>query len=159
MLIFSLAISCLTTSNSIPGSYAILLFTALDFTSITSHIRSWVLFLLWFRLFIFSGVAFPLFPSSLLNTYQPGWLIFQCHLFFPFHTVHGVLKTSILKWFAIPFCNGLHFVKLSTNTHPSWVALHNTACSFIEIDKAVIHVIILVIVIVLFILEALELQS
>ena len=30
----------------IPGSYAILLFTALDLASITSHIHSWVLFLL-----------------------------------------------------------------------------------------------------------------
>ena len=40
----------------------------------------------------------------------------------------------------------------------SWVALHSMAYSFIELHKAVIHVIILVIVIVLFILEALELQ-
>ena len=31
---------------SIPGSYAIFLFTALDFTSITSLIHNWVLFLL-----------------------------------------------------------------------------------------------------------------
>ena len=38
----------------IPGSYAILLFTAFDFASITSHIHSWVLFLLWFHLFILS---------------------------------------------------------------------------------------------------------
>ena len=29
---------------NIPGSYAILLFTALDFTSITSHIHNWVCF-------------------------------------------------------------------------------------------------------------------
>ena len=32
---------------NIPGSYAILLFTALDLASITSHIHNWVLFLLW----------------------------------------------------------------------------------------------------------------
>ena len=31
---------------NIPGSYAILFFTALDFTSITSHIHTWALFLL-----------------------------------------------------------------------------------------------------------------
>ena len=37
---------------NIPGSYAILLFIASDFTSITSHIHNWVLFLLWLRLFI-----------------------------------------------------------------------------------------------------------
>ena len=41
---------------AIPGSYAILLFTALDLASITSHIHSWVLFLLWLHPFILSGV-------------------------------------------------------------------------------------------------------
>ena len=48
--------------------------------------------------------------------------------------------------------------ELSTMSCHSWVALHSMAYSFIELHKAVIHVIILVIVIVLFILEALELQ-
>ena len=33
--------------------------------------------------------------------------------FFPFHTVHGVLKARILKWFAIPFSSGPHFVSSS----------------------------------------------
>ena len=32
--------------SDIPGSYAILLFTALDLASITSHIHNWVLLLL-----------------------------------------------------------------------------------------------------------------
>ena len=31
-------------------------------------------------------------------------------LSFPFHTVHGVLKARILKWLAIPFSSGPHFV-------------------------------------------------
>ena len=31
--------------------------------------------------------------------------------FLPFHTVHGVLKGRILKWFAIPFSNGPHSVR------------------------------------------------
>ena len=34
----------------IPGSYAILLFTASDLASITSHIHSWVFFLPWLLL-------------------------------------------------------------------------------------------------------------
>ena len=34
--------------------------------------------------------------------------------------------------------------ELSTVTHPSWVALHGMAHSFIELDKAAIHVISLV---------------
>ena len=29
----------------------------------------------------------------------------------PFHTVHGVLKPRILKWFAIPFSSGPHSVR------------------------------------------------
>ena len=33
---------------------------------------------------------------------------------------------------------------LSTITHPSWVALHGMAHSFIELDKTVVHVIRLV---------------
>ena len=31
--------------------------------------------------------------------------------------------------------------ELSTMTHPSWVVLHGMAHSFIELDKAVVHVI------------------
>ena len=34
--------------------------------------------------------------------------------------------------------------ELSTVTHPSWVALHSMPHSFIELDKAVVHVIRLV---------------
>ena len=33
---------------------------------------------------------------------------------------------------------------LSTMTRPSWVALHGMAHSFIELDKAVVHVISLI---------------
>ena len=56
-------------------------------------------------------------------------------------TVHRVLKARMLKWFAIPFSGGPHFVQLSTITGPSWVALHGMAHSFTESDKAVIYVI------------------
>ena len=31
--------------------------------------------------------------------------------FLPFHTVHGILKTRMLKWFAIPFSSGPRFVR------------------------------------------------
>ena len=34
----------------------------------------------------------------------------------PFHTVHGVLKARILKWFAIPFSSGPHLSELFTMT-------------------------------------------
>ena len=53
--------------------------------------------------------------------------------FLPFHTVQGVLKARILKWFAIPFSSEPRFVELSTMTHPSWVALQGMAHSFMMI--------------------------
>ena len=108
MLTFTLAISCLNTSNlpwihgsNIPGSYAILLFTASDVASITSHIHNWVLFLLWLHPFILSGLISPLISSSILDTYRPGEFIFQRPIFLPFHTVHGVLihiQMLLFKW-------------------------------------------------------------
>ena len=62
---------------NIPGSNAILLFTESDFTSITSYIQNWVLFLLWLCPFILSGVISPLISSSILGTYRPGEFIFS----------------------------------------------------------------------------------
>ena len=115
----------------------------LSSTSITSHIQNWVLFLLWLCLFILSEVSSPLISSSILGTYQPGECIFQCPILLPFHTVHGVLKARILKWFSIPFSSNI-LSDLSTMTRPSWVALHSMAHSFIDLDKAVVHVIRLV---------------
>ena len=97
--------------------------------------------------FILSGAISPLFLSSILDTYWPGvgfGLIFQCHIFLPFHTVHGVLKARILK--CLPFPSPVDHVwsELSTMNRLSWVALHGVAHSFIELHKAVIHVFILV---------------
>ena len=96
---------------NIPGSYAILLFTALNPSAITSPIYNWVLVLLWLHPFFLSGVIFPLISSSILGPYQPGEFIFHCPIFLPFHTVHGVLKARILKWFAFPFSHGPHSVR------------------------------------------------
>ena len=131
MSMFTLAISfdhfqfALIHGPDIPGSYAILLLTASDLASITSHIHMWVFFLLWLHPFILSGVIFPLISSSILGTYRPGEFIFQCPIFLPFHTVHGVLKAGILKWFAIPFSSGPHFFRtlhhdLSVLVGPTW---------------------------------------
>ena len=84
-----------------PGSHAILFFSASDFPSITSHIYNWVLFSLWLHLLILSpeisGIISPVFSSSILGPYRPGEFIFQCPIFSPFHTVHGVLKARIRK--------------------------------------------------------------
>ena len=85
-----------------------------------------------------------LLSSSILGTYWPGEFIFQCPIFLSFHIVHRVLKARMLKWFAIPFSSGPRFIRILYLTCPSWVALHGMAHSFIELDKAVIHVVSLV---------------
>ena len=113
---------------NIPGSYATLLFTASNLASITSPIHIWVLFLPWLHPFILSGIISSLISSSILSTYRPEKFIFQCAFLLPFHTVHGVLKERILKWFAIPFSSGLHSVRLFQNdwsnlNGPTWHVL------------------------------------
>ena len=62
-------------------------------------------------------------------------------------------------WRGLPFPSSVDraLSKLSTMTRPSWMALHGMAHSFLELDKAVTHVISLVSfpVPVVFILSAL----
>ena len=66
----------------------------------------------------FWNYIYPLFWSSILDTYLPGGGV-GCSsfsvIFLTFHTVHGVLKARILKWFAIPFSSGLRFVRTLHN--------------------------------------------
>ena len=150
MSMFNLAISfdhfqfTLIHGPNIPGSYAILLFIALDFTSITSHIYNWLLLLFWQHLFILSGVISPLISSSILGTYRPGEFFFQCLSFCLFILFMGFSRQE--NWSGLPFPFPMDHVlsELSTMTHLSWVALHGMAHSFTELDKAVVHVIKLV---------------
>ena len=147
---FTLAISCLTTSNlpwfmdltfQVPMQYCSLHHQTLLSSRVTSTTGYCFCFCC---LFILFGVIFPLISSSILGIYWPMEFIFQCPIFLPFHTVHGVLKTRILKWFDFPPPVDHIFSELSTMTCPSWVALHNMAHSFIELEKTVVHVIRLV---------------
>ena len=126
----------------LPSSYAILFFIASDFTFIISHIHNWALFSLWLYLFILFGVISPLFSSRILGTYRPGEFTFQCPIFFVFSYCswgsHGkkieVVCHSLLQ--GTTFC--LHH-------DPSILGgLQGMAHSFIELDKAVVHVISLV---------------
>ena len=116
MSMFTLAISCLTTSYlpwfmdltfQVPMQYCSLQHRILLISPVTTGY--------WF--------CFGSIPSFFLDlflhwspvaycTYQPGEFIFQCPIILPFHTVHGVLKARILKWFAIPFSSGPHFVRI-----------------------------------------------
>ena len=97
---------------------------------------------LWLGLFILSGSISPLFSSSILGTYQPGEFIFQYPIILPFHTVHGVLKARILKWFTSPFSSGPGFVRILHRDPSVFVGMVH---SFTELGKAVIHVISLVV--------------
>ena len=151
MSMFTLAISCLTTSSlpwfmeltfRVPMPYCCLQHQTLLLSPVTS--TTGYCFLLWLHPFILSSVISSLISSSILGTYWTGEFIFQCQIFLPFHTVHRVLKERILKCFAILFSSGPHFVRTlhpSKIIHPSWVALQGMAHSFLELDKAVVHVI------------------
>ena len=81
-----------------------------------------------------------LFSSSILGTYRPREFMFKCHIFLPFHTVHGVLKARLLKCFIISFSSGPCFVRTFHHdpmTCLSCVALRGMAHSLIELDEAV----------------------
>ena len=116
MLMFPLAISCLTTSNlprfmdltfHVPVQYCC---SVQCHTLLPSPVTSTTGFGFAFSLSLHS--LWNYFSTNLqLGTYQPGEFIFQCPIFSPFHTVHGVLKAGILKWFAIPFFSGPRFVR------------------------------------------------
>ena len=49
--------------------------------------------------------------KRLSSSNRPWEFLFQYPIILLFHTVHGVLKARILKWFAIPFSSGPHSVR------------------------------------------------
>ena len=110
---FTLAISCLTTSNlpwfmdltfQIPMLHCSLQHQTLlpsPVTFTTGFFCLFVLFFFWYC-FCFGSISSfflvisPLISSSIWGTYRPGEFIFQCPIFLPFHTVNGALKAKIL---------------------------------------------------------------
>ena len=147
MSTFTLAISCLTTSNlpwfmdltfQIPMQYCSLQHQTLlpspvastagccfCFGSITSFFLE--LFLHW------SPVAYWA-PTDL------GSSSFNVLSFCLFILFMGFSRQEY--WSGLPFSSPVNHIlsELSTMTHPSWVALHSVAHGFIELDKAVVHV-------------------
>ena len=125
---------------NIPGSYAILLFTASDLASITSLIHNWVLFLLWLHLVILPGVISPQISSSILTW---GVHLSVSYLFAFSYCSWGsqgknteMVCHSLLQW--TTFCQ-------NSPPRPFRLGLPYTAgLSFIELDKAVVCVIRLV---------------
>ena len=88
---------------------------------------------------ILSGVISPLFSSSIFGTYQPGEVIFQCHLFLLFIVFKGFSRQE--HWSRLPFPSPEDHIlsEPSTVTSPCWMLLHSEAHSFIELDKAVVR--------------------
>ena len=81
----------------------------------------------------------PFFASSILDTFQSGGLIFQCHIF-PFsYCSWGFSQQEY--WSDLPFPPPMDHIlsELSTMTHPSWVALQGMAHSFMELYKPLYH--------------------
>ena len=125
----------------IPGSYAILLFTASDLASITSHIHNWVLFLLCSISSFFLELFLHWSPVAYLPPTDMGSSSFSILSFCLFILFMGFSRQE--NWSGLPFPSPMDhvFSELSTMTCPSWVALHGMAHSFIELDKAVVYVI------------------
>ena len=146
MLMFTLAISfdhfqfALIHGPNIPSSYAILLFTASNLASVTTPIHNWVLFCFgsippfFLELFLhWSPVAYWA-PTDL------GSSSFSILSFCLFILFMGFSRQEYWRGFPFPSPVDHILSDLSTMTHPSWVA-PRAWLSFIELDKAVVHVI------------------
>ena len=151
MSVFTLAISCLTTSNlpwlmdltfKVPMQYCSLqhqTLLPLPVTPTTGYcfcfgsVSSLVL-----ELFLHSSPVADWAPTNL------GSSSFSVLSFGLFILFMGFSRKEY--WSGLPFPSPVDHVlsELSTIMHPSWVALHSMAHSFIELDKAVIQVISLV---------------
>ena len=148
MPMFTLAISCLTTSNlpwfmdltfQVPMQYCSLQHQTLlpsPVTSITGccfcfgSISSFFLELVLHWSPVAYGASTNLGSSS-----------FSVLSFFLFILLMGFSRQEY--WSGLPFPSPVDHVlsELCTMTHPSWVVLQSMAHSFTELDKAVVHVI------------------
>ena len=107
-------------------------------TFITREIYNWALFPFCPSCFIHSGSINNcplLFPSSLLNNFQLGVLIFGVISFCFFKLFMGFSWQEY--WSGLPFPPPVDNFssELFTMTHPSWVALHGVAHSFTELCR------------------------
>jgi len=77
-------------------------------------------------------------PADLVSSY------FSVLCFFIFILFMGFSRQEY--WSGLPFFSPVDHVlsELSTMTHPSWVALYSMTLSFIQLNKAVVHMIRLV---------------
>ena len=78
-------------------------------------------------------------PQQCLGHLQAWGTRLWCHIFLAFYTVDEILTASVLGGFPFPSPVDHVLSELSAMTHPSWVALHGVAHSFIELFKPLHH--------------------
>ena len=151
MSAFTLAISCLITSNlawfmnltfQVPKQYCSLYHQTLLPLQVTPRTGRCVCF---GSISSFFLVLFLYF--SILEYWAPtdlGSSSFSVVSFCLFILFMGLSRQEY--WSGLPFSSPMDHIlsELPTMTHLSWLALHSMAHSFIELDKAVIYVIRLV---------------
>ena len=123
---------------NILGLYAILFFTTSDFIS---HIHTGC----YFHFGSDSSFNLELFlhssPVAYWASTDLGSSSFSIISFCFFILFMGFSRQEYRSGLPFPSPVDQVLSELSTMTHPSWVALHSMAHSFIELDKAMIHVI------------------
>ena len=131
---------CLDSRTNIPGSYAILLFTASDLASITSHIHNWVFFCFGSIPSFFLELFLHWSPVAYWAPTDLGSSSFSILSFCLFILFMGFSRQEYRN--GLPFPSPVDHIlsDLSTMTRPSWVAPW-AWLSFIELDKAVVCVI------------------
>ena len=107
--VFTLTISCLTTNltwfidltSHVPMQYC----SFQHWTLLSPQYISPIWHVFWFSLFTGFRAMTLLFPSSLLVTYYPvKWerVIFQCHIFLTFCTLHGFSRQEYVSGLPFP---------------------------------------------------------
>ena len=115
-------------------------FTALDFTSITSHTSTkGCCFCFGSISSFFLELLFHCSPVAYWAPTNLGSSSFRVLSFCLFILSIGFSRQEY--WSGLPFPSPV-LSEVFTRTHPSWVTLHGMAHGFIELDKAVVHVII-----------------
>ena len=151
MFTFTLAISCLTTSNlpwfmdltfQVPMQYCSLQHRTLLLSPVTSTIGCCFCFgsvsSFFLELFLHSSPVAYWAPTDLgISSFS----VLSLCLFILFM---GFSRQEY--WSGLPFSSPADHIlsELSIITHPSWMVLHSMAHSFIELDKAVVPVIRLI---------------
>ena len=151
MLMFTLAISCLTTSNlpwfmdltfQVPMQYCSLQ----DWTLLPSPVTSKTgcCFCFGYVSSFFLKLVLHWSPVAYWASTNLGNSSFSILAFFIFILFMGFSRQEYWSGLPFPFQVDHFLSELSTMTCPSWVALHGMAHSFIQLDKAVIHMISLI---------------